>query len=48
MDVDDLTTLTTQSYEQWSKLVLTYLSEHNALPYVKGLSYNDDTIKIIC
>ena len=40
--------MTTQNYKQWSELVLTYLSEHNAFPYVKGFSYNGDTISIIC
>ena len=29
-------------------MVLTYLSEHDAFPYVKGLSYNCDTSSIIC
>ena len=48
MDAEDLITLKTQNYKQWSQLVLTYLSQHNALPYVKGLSYNGDTSSIIC
>ena len=29
-------------------MVLTYLSEHNAYPYAKGLSYNGDIGSIIC
>ena len=48
MDEEDLITLTTQNYKLWSQLVLTYLSQHNALPYAKGLSYNGDTSSIIC
>ena len=48
MEEEDLITLTPETYQQWSQLVLTYLSQHNALPYAKGLSYNGDTGSIIC
>ena len=48
MDEEDLITLTTQNYKQWSQLVLTYLSQRNGLPYAKGLSYDDDTGFVIC
>ena len=48
MEEKDLITLTPQKYLQWNQLILTYLSQHNALSYAKGLSYNGDIGSIFC
>ena len=35
------------NYQEWSQLVVRYLSQRNVLPYVRDLEYNFDHIDII-
>ena len=47
MEEEDLIILTPENYEEWSQLVITYLSQHNALPYARELTYNTDISALI-
>lgn len=47
MEEEDLIILTPENYQEWSQWVIPYLSQHNALPYARGLLYNEDIGSII-
>ena len=35
------------NYQEWSQIVIPYLSQHNALPYARDPEYNIEQIDII-
>ena len=47
MKESDLIYFHLDNYQEWSQITIKFLSQHNALPYVRGLKYNFDTFSII-
>ena len=47
MEEEDLILLTLDNYQEWSQLAIKYLSQHNALPYARGLTYDIETFSFI-
>ena len=47
MEEEDLITLTLDNYQEWSQLAIKYLSQHNELPYARGLTYDINTFSFI-
>ena len=47
MEEDDLISLTSDNYHAWSQLAITYLSQHNVLPYAPDLEFTFDQHDII-
>ena len=43
MEEEDLILFTLDNYQEWRQLAIKYLSQHNALPYARGLKYDIDT-----
>ena len=36
-----------ENYQEWSQIAIKFLSQHNALPYARGLQYNPETSHLI-
>ena len=48
MEEANLIYLTLDDYQEWSQIVIQYLSQHSALPYARALLYDNDTCSILC